>query len=1115
MASNKTRGWAALALALAGALSPASAEAQANAVRTLWYHRPDSAVRDALFHDGLGRPLQQVSAGASPDGLDIVAHREWDARGLEAASFLPFAAAGEGAFREGALGLALGYHASPQRGAAMTAAPFSATAREASPAARPLESGIPGEAFQPGSPLGTTLLWRGANAEPVPHKAYSGAPGAGRLPKAGDFRDTLYAPGSLAVERTTHPGLNGYRPVSETFRDARGRVVMTRVGSPAHGYWEETRAVFDALGRAVAVMPPEAGLDPVGDLSYLYAYDARGRLAEKKLPGMEKTEYVYDRLDRPCLERGGELRARGLWRFTKWDAHGRPVLAGLWRGPGAAECRAMAADGGHSLHEARSGDADGPSWGYTDDAFPSLAGDWAPLSATYHDDHSFLPAGSGLGYAAALPGMPASPADARGLATGARVAAAPDIGLARLPGAGAESFLAARYHDELGRVCQTVAQNAAGGVDRTSLLLDHRGNPVRELLAQGSALGGRADSHQMDTRRRFDARGRLLEERVLLDGAEAWLSRPAYDPLGRPAGHDALGSPAVAESLSRTPQGWLASIAFAGAGQELLRQDFLYQDGAPGMSNTAHTGDISGIRHRWKGGAFEGLEFRYDPAFRLRAAYSGAGQGMSRDGRGDMLYSYDRNGNLRWIQRETASGALADNLTLAYEGNRLASVVERGDPGIWQRGGGKGLFAYDRDGGMVHDPTRGLSFALGLSGLPERVSGFGGLAAVEYRRLADGAAFRTRWLDARGEPVADRIQAGPFTYQDGRIAEAALPRGRALHDGRSWGGVEIFLTDHLGSVRGAADTAGNLLYRRDFTPFGLETNAWDYRAPIAVGKDEPAPPAPTALSYNGKPEQRHPQAPGMDLGMIDYGARFYDPSLGRWHAPDPLAEEYLPASPYAYVENRPVGYIDPNGEYKLPAGFEEEYPRTAAYVRYVAPSLASNSRLERAYRTLNDYEDISVEVTTTRIQEQFVFNQGPTLFATEWTYGGTYFGQAEYREDDDEIRINVDLLNNVEIADTPEGLLMALIVLEKVLIHESAHILSEVSEVLVDPVESDYFEVGNMIESLFYGATNLLDNKSDIAENIKNSMNGKSPEGRKLDLNSILPFRLSPIETWR
>lgn len=92
---------------------------------------------------------------------------------------------------------------------------------------------------------------------------------------------------------------------------------------------------------------------------------------------------------------------------------------------------------------------------------------------------------------------------------------------------------------------------------------------------------------------------------------------------------------------------------------------------------------------------------------------------------------------------------------------------------------------------------------------------------------------------------------------------------------------------------------------------------------------------------------------------------------------------------------------------------------------------------------------------------------------------------------------------------------MALIVLEKVLIHESAHILSEVSEVLVDPVESDYFEVGNMIESLFYGATNLLDNKSDIAENIKNSMNGKSPEGRKLDLNSILPFRLSPIETWR
>jgi RHS repeat-associated protein len=55
---------------------------------------------------------------------------------------------------------------------------------------------------------------------------------------------------------------------------------------------------------------------------------------------------------------------------------------------------------------------------------------------------------------------------------------------------------------------------------------------------------------------------------------------------------------------------------------------------------------------------------------------------------------------------------------------------------------------------------------------------------------------------------------------------------------------------------------------------------------------------------------------GVD--RYDYGARMYDPQIGRWHAVDPLASERSWVSPYNFVQNNPISRFDPNGTLDAP-----------------------------------------------------------------------------------------------------------------------------------------------------------------------------------------------------
>jgi len=95
----------------------------------------------------------------------------------------------------------------------------------------------------------------------------------------------------------------------------------------------------------------------------------------------------------------------------------------------------------------------------------------------------------------------------------------------------------------------------------------------------------------------------------------------------------------------------------------------------------------------------------------------------------------------------------------------------------------------------------------------------------------------------------------------------------------------------------------DILQTASYYPFGLVMEKSDY--------GEESYPKNRYL-YNGK-ELNSDKMTSESLNWYDYGARFYDPQIGRWHIVDPLSEKYRRWSPYNYAVDNPMRFIDPGG----------------------------------------------------------------------------------------------------------------------------------------------------------------------------------------------------------
>ncbi len=117
--------------------------------------------------------------------------------------------------------------------------------------------------------------------------------------------------------------------------------------------------------------------------------------------------------------------------------------------------------------------------------------------------------------------------------------------------------------------------------------------------------------------------------------------------------------------------------------------------------------------------------------------------------------------------------------------------------------------------------------------------------------------------------------------------------------------------------------------------------------------------------YNGKELQKN-------TNWLDYGARMYNPALGRFHMIDPKSGNFAEQSPYIYAGNNPIKFIDINGKFSFD-------PRQLDYIKLNYPT--AYAYIMETNKSSGSIMDLA---KSEAFQNALIKNTGQSVFPDSW-----------------------------------------------------------------------------------------------------------------------------------